>query len=171
MKSAAKMRKLDALAMALAVWGVSAAVILACGPGAPPVGDGTTGIVTGSTTGGATTGGVTRATAADTTGPKLDIENPTGETLHCVVDGSCDLLDILFVIDNSGTMGEEQLNVARNFPLLVEEIEKSHGSRRQPGQPQRQHHGDHDRRRAPIVYTVPEARLRAPPGRPRVPRL
>lgn len=31
-------------------------------------------------------------------------------------------VDILFVIDNSGSMGEEQKNLARNFPYLIEKI-------------------------------------------------
>ena len=30
---------------------------------------------------------------------------------------------MLFVIDNSGTMGEEQLNLARNFPMMIEELQ------------------------------------------------
>lgn len=32
-------------------------------------------------------------------------------------------IDLLFVIDNSGTMGEEQLNLARNFPGLIAQLE------------------------------------------------
>src|SRR5690606_38364185 len=32
-------------------------------------------------------------------------------------------IDVLFVIDNSGTMGEEQLNLAKNFALLIEQLE------------------------------------------------
>lgn len=36
-------------------------------------------------------------------------------------------IDLLFVIDNSGTMGEEQLNLARNFPLLIEQLEALEG--------------------------------------------
>ncbi|MEM9460865.1 MAG: hypothetical protein AAGF11_42270 [Myxococcota bacterium] len=32
-------------------------------------------------------------------------------------------IDLLFVIDNSGTMGEEQLNLARNFPGLIEQLQ------------------------------------------------
>jgi hypothetical protein len=38
--------------------------------------------------------------------------------IHCT-----DQIDLLFVIDNSGSMGEEQLNLARNFPLLIEQLE------------------------------------------------
>jgi hypothetical protein len=48
-----------------------------------------------------------------------DEEDPVG----CDSMGNCNLIDLLFVIDNSGTMGEEQLNLARNFPLLVQELE------------------------------------------------
>ena len=46
--------------------------------------------------------------------------------------GCQDKIDVLFVIDNSGTMGEEQLNLAKNFPLLVEQLqalEDGHGNR------------------------------------------
>jgi hypothetical protein len=38
-------------------------------------------------------------------------------------DAECNLIDLLFVIDNSGTMGEEQLNLAKNFPLLIQQLE------------------------------------------------
>jgi hypothetical protein len=38
--------------------------------------------------------------------------------------GCMSRIDLLFVIDNSGTMGEEQLNLARNFPLLVQQLEE-----------------------------------------------
>jgi hypothetical protein len=37
--------------------------------------------------------------------------------------GCTDRIDLLFVIDNSGTMAEEQQNLARNFPRLVERLE------------------------------------------------
>ena len=38
--------------------------------------------------------------------------------------GTCsNEIDLLFVIDNSGTMGEEQLNLAKNFPLLIEQLQ------------------------------------------------
>jgi hypothetical protein len=33
------------------------------------------------------------------------------------------MIDLLFVIDNSGSMGEEQLNLAKNFPLLIDQLE------------------------------------------------
>ncbi len=46
-------------------------------------------------------------------------EDPVG----CDSEGNCNLIDLLFVIDNSGTMGEEQLNLAKNFPLLIQKLE------------------------------------------------
>ncbi len=46
-------------------------------------------------------------------------EDPVG----CDDEGNCNLIDLLFVIDNSGTMGEEQLNLAKNFPLLIQQLE------------------------------------------------
>ena len=45
------------------------------------------------------------------------------DPIGCDSQGNCNLVDLLFVIDNSGTMGEEQLNLARNFPLLVQQLE------------------------------------------------
>jgi len=33
---------------------------------------------------------------------------------------ACDKMDILFVIDNSGSMGQEQENLATNFPLFID---------------------------------------------------
>jgi hypothetical protein len=38
-------------------------------------------------------------------------------------DGTCNQLDMLFVIDNSGTMGEEQVNLSANFPLLIQKLQ------------------------------------------------
>ena len=46
--------------------------------------------------------------------------------------GCSSRIDLLFVIDNSGTMGEEQLNLAKNFPMLIEQLESledGHGHR------------------------------------------
>lgn len=57
--------------------------------------------------------------------------NDTTGGMGCATDGSCDKIDLLFVIDNSGTMGEEQLNLAANFPLLIDqlnELEDSDGN-------------------------------------------
>jgi hypothetical protein len=48
---------------------------------------------------------------------------PEEDPIGCDSEGNCNLIDLLFVIDNSGTMGEEQLNLARNFPLLIRRLE------------------------------------------------
>ena len=60
----------------------------------------------------------------DPTGPmKYDLPSNDTEALpDCSADGTCNLLDILFVIDNSGSMGEEQTNLAANFPYLIDKI-------------------------------------------------
>lgn len=39
----------------------------------------------------------------------------------------CDKVDILFVIDNSGSMGDNQANLIRNFPKFAESIEAKLG--------------------------------------------
>ena len=61
-----------------------------------------------------------------TTGPLLDIGNETdtiGPGGCASGDGECGLIDLLFVIDNSGTMGEEQVNLSANFPLLIQRLQ------------------------------------------------
>lgn len=59
-----------------------------------------------------------------TTVGKLDLpEDDTDAPSGCSAEGgACNLLDILFVIDNSGSMGEEQTNLAANFPYLIDKI-------------------------------------------------
>jgi hypothetical protein len=54
----------------------------------------------------------------------LDIggSNTTGGS-GCVGDGVCNQIDLLFVVDNSGTMGEEQINLSANFPLLIDKLQ------------------------------------------------
>ena len=45
----------------------------------------------------------------------------------CGIEGEActtNKIDLLFVIDNSGTMGEEQLNLASNFPGLIEQLQQ-----------------------------------------------
>ena len=32
----------------------------------------------------------------------------------------CDKMDILFIVDNSGSMSEEQTNLAQNFPKFID---------------------------------------------------
>jgi hypothetical protein len=71
----------------------------------------------------------------ESTGPKLDTPGDTDSVTGCAGDGECTMIDLLFVIDNSGTMGEEQLNLAANFPLLVDrlrDLEDAHGNKLNP---------------------------------------
>ena len=42
-------------------------------------------------------------------------------------DTDCNKVDLLFIIDNSGTMGEEQVNLAANFPLLIDRLQQLEG--------------------------------------------
>ncbi|MEM6993962.1 MAG: hypothetical protein AAF721_25850 [Myxococcota bacterium] len=68
--------------------------------------------------------GTSSGEAADSTGEdKLDIGGGTGPGINCTGDQNCSLIDLVFIIDNSGTMGEEQLNLAANFAPLVEKLE------------------------------------------------
>ncbi len=66
---------------------------------------------------------------ATTSGGTLEPTSSSGDSTSsaspdCAIDGSCPVrVDLLFVIDNSGTMGEEQLNLARNFGQLMEELQ------------------------------------------------
>jgi hypothetical protein len=60
----------------------------------------------------------------DDTGDKLDVgTNTTNGGCGSVDLGCTDQIDLLFVIDNSGTMAAEQLNLALNFPRLVDRLE------------------------------------------------
>lgn len=98
-----------------------------CGGGGGDETDGTTTnnptltiTITDPNTSSPTTGGVD---PTNTTLGKLD--NPSSDTMvfGCNnADGVCNLLDVLFVIDNSGTMGEEQKNLSTNFPYLIQKL-------------------------------------------------
>ncbi len=80
---------------------------------------------------GATTGGTTDGIGVDSLSPGTDadttiepIPDHPPPPVDCDPDLGCqDKIDLLFVIDNSGTMGEEQLNLAKNFPLLIAQLE------------------------------------------------
>ncbi len=58
---------------------------------------------------------------SESTSPPLDV--PAQDTCDPTL-GCQNKLDLLFVIDNSTTMGEEQLNLARNFALLIEQLQE-----------------------------------------------
>lgn len=47
-------------------------------------------------------------------------------------DAPCDQMDVLFVVDDSGSMEQEQANLAANFPLFVDVV---HGYRNGAGEP------------------------------------
>jgi hypothetical protein len=63
-------------------------------------------------------------TESATTQPKLDtLEETTGNPVGPCGDDTCGAtIDLLFVIDNSGSMGGHQLNLASNFPLLIDRL-------------------------------------------------
>ncbi len=73
------------------------------------------GSVGGESVSASTSGSSTSATTGPADLPPLD---PCDPDLGCQ-----NKIDVLFVIDNSGTMGEEQLNLAKNFPLLIAQLE------------------------------------------------
>lgn len=83
-----------------------------------------------------TTDIIAGSSSAASTGGSRETTTDDGDTLGlpCGADGQgCkNLIDLLFVIDNSGTMGEEQLNLARNFPLLIERLQALPGRDGQP---------------------------------------
>jgi hypothetical protein len=62
----------------------------------------------------------------DVTGQKLDVMGGDTGNIGCGEGvGECsDQVDLLFIIDNSGSMGEEQLNLALNMPKLVRGLEE-----------------------------------------------
>ncbi len=94
------------------------ALLVSCSDDAPPQdAPGTTSATTGIDDGEETM-------PAEDTSPILDtLPDTTGGLSGCAGDGDCTEIDLLFVIDNSGTMGEEQLNLAANFPLLVDRLQ------------------------------------------------
>ncbi len=49
----------------------------------------------------------------DTTGPDAHVGSGSGEPQHC------NKMDIVFVVDDSGSMSEEQTNLADNFPMFA----------------------------------------------------
>lgn len=92
-------------------------LVAACGPAIVPSEDGgSTGASTGTTTVGPGVDAVD-----EESGPTVDLASTTGATPECIVDG-CDRFDIVVVIDNSSTMAEEQLDVARSLPGLLDEL-------------------------------------------------
>src|SRR5690349_21291387 len=105
--------------------GVIAALAVVAGCSGPaPAASTTAAETSGISTSGASSesGAPETSSSGGSTGANLDSLPDTGN-LGCVGDGHCTAIDLLFVIDNSGTMGEEQLNLAANFPLLVDQLQ------------------------------------------------
>ncbi len=69
--------------------------------------------------------GMTSVGEEEDTGLKLDLPGGDDGPIGCGNGdvGCTDKIDLLFVIDNSGTMAVEQANLARNFPLLIQQLE------------------------------------------------
>jgi hypothetical protein len=81
------------------------------------------------------TGGITTTTIGDSTGTNTDTNDDgpmkfdvggdeTGmEAGDEAGDDGCEKVDILFVIDNSGSMEDEQVNLINSFPQFIDEIQ------------------------------------------------
>lgn len=68
----------------------------------------------------------TGAMPDDTTGgTKLDVGFATTMTIDPDDMSGCDKVDFLFIIDNSGSMGDEQGNLVSSFPQFIETIQSS----------------------------------------------
>jgi hypothetical protein len=69
----------------------------------------------------------------ETTTTDDDDDDTTTPSAACGdIDGKCFPIDLLFVIDNSGSMAEEQENLAKNFAFLVEQLNKLTDSKGNP---------------------------------------
>ena len=94
---------------------------LGCGGDRDPSGDGSTATtITTTADGGEDTGD-----DMDTGEPKFDTEDDT-ETATAGDQGGepgCKKVDFLFVIDNSGSMGNEQSSLIQSFPGFINEIQ------------------------------------------------
>ncbi|MEX1365941.1 MAG: hypothetical protein AB1Z98_22630 [Nannocystaceae bacterium] len=105
-------------------WGLALALAMACGddplPGASASTTAGSGTGTGSTSQGS-------EGTADTAGAKLDVGLPTadGTTTDTGVQEGCDKVDFLFIIDNSGSMADEQANLISSFPLFIDTIQST----------------------------------------------
>ena len=120
-----RMLELGTLRSALVGWAALGSVIVACGPVVPGI-ESDTASGTGTSTTSGTAGDATLTEGADDAfDDTLKHDEPWGETEDtplCETDGTCDQIDLVIVVDNSSTMGEEQRNLARNFPLLVDSL-------------------------------------------------
>lgn len=97
----------------------------ASGPAPVSVGLPTTGAEDGTASGGAPTSA--EADGPEGGGPKLDVSAP--ETEGPGDDGGngegCEKVDFLFVIDNSGSMGDNQDSLIASFPGFIQSIQST----------------------------------------------
>ncbi len=108
-------------------WGaVALGPLLACGD--PPRGDQD---VTGNPTTSATVGEVTVAPtstdAIDDTGaiPDIGVDDGMMTAGDAGDADGCDKVDFLFIVDNSGSMGDEQQNLIASFPQFIDTIQST----------------------------------------------
>ena len=81
----------------------------------------------GSDEGGSDEGGSDEGDPMDT-GPSVKLDAPSSETGmgdagDGVEDWGCERVDLLFVIDNSGSMDDEQVNLVNSVPSFISEIQ------------------------------------------------
>ncbi|HEY8374956.1 MAG TPA: vWA domain-containing protein, partial [Nannocystis sp.] len=79
---------------------------------------------TTSGTGADTTGAAHTTTGTTDALPKLDVGGPVtgGDTTGGPATGGCEKVDFLFVVDNSGSMADEQMNLINSFPGFISTI-------------------------------------------------
>lgn len=114
------------------IWGLAAlgALSVACGGESPGSDNVVTTAPTGVSQGDGTAGDSATGTASDDgvddssdDGTKLDV----GQGMASADDGGdgdgCDKVDFLFIIDNSGSMSDEQQNLINSFPMFIDTIQ------------------------------------------------
>lgn len=101
---------------------------LACSESAPPVNNadgGITSVADSGTSGGAETGDADPSSDPSEP-PKLDAsadETGMADAGDAIEESGCERVDLLFVIDNSGSMGDEQSNLVNSVPSFISEIQ------------------------------------------------
>jgi hypothetical protein len=92
--------------------------------GTPTSSDASSGAAGSESASGSTGAANSTGSTTGNDGPKLDVgvEATTGET-GAPVEG-CRKVDFLFVIDNSGSMSEEQDNLIQSFPTFIQTIQQ-----------------------------------------------
>jgi hypothetical protein len=76
-----------------------------------------------TTDAGEESGSTTESTDGGSTGPLLDVGSDTTASGEGGGEDGCAKVDFLFVVDNSGSMSEEQANLATSFPGFINAIQ------------------------------------------------